>query len=168
SVVEHDGANYIVASDLLKTVAPKFGWKDYRVVKVFMGSAFEHLKYRHAWLPREGVFVLGDYVTLETGTGLVHTSPGHGVDDFNTGQRYGLDLYTPVNSRGEFTDDVQHFAGQQVFKANPQIIELLRERGALLWSETITHSYPHCWRCKNPVIFRATEQWFISMDEKGL
>jgi len=168
SIVEHDGTNYIVASDLLNAVMQKFGWSDYRVVKVFKGSAFEYLKYRHAFLPREGLFVLGDYVTLDAGTGLVHTSPGHGVDDFNTGKRYGLDIYTPVNGRGEFTDDVPQWAGVQVFKANPQIIELLRERGALLLSETITHSYPHCWRCKNPVIFRATEQWFISMDEKGL
>src|SRR5205823_1023502 len=101
------------------------------------------------------------------GTGLVHTSPGHGADDFNTGIRYGLDIYTPVNHRGLFTDDVEFFAGMHVFKANPAIVELLRERGALLLLENITHSYPHCWRCKNPVIFRATEQWFISMDSNG-
>ena len=168
AVAEYDGQNYIVASDLLPAVAEKFGWRDYRVTKVFKGSAFEYLKYRHAFLEREGIFVLGDYVTLDAGTGLVHTSPGHGADDFNTGRRYGLDIYTPVNHRGEFTDDVPLWAGMQVFKANPLIIDLLRERGALLFSESITHSYPHCWRCKNPVIFRATEQWFISMDEKGL
>ena len=167
-VVEHDGENFIIASELVKTVAPKFGWSDYHVVKVFKGSAFEHLRYRHAFLPREGIFVLGDYVTLEAGTGLVHTAPGHGADDFYTGQRYGLETYTPVNHRGEFTPDVPLWAGLHVFKANPQIIELLRERGALLFSETITHSYPHCWRCKHPVIFRATEQWFISMDDHGL
>jgi isoleucyl-tRNA synthetase len=167
AIVEHDGVNYIVAMDLAKTVADKAGWRDYRVVKVFKGSAFEHLKYRHPFLPREGIFVLGDYVTLDAGTGLVHTSPGHGMDDFNTGRRYGLDIYTPVNNRGEFTDDVPLWAGIHVFKANPLIIEHLRERGALLHAETITHAYPHCWRCKHPVIFRATEQWFISMDEKG-
>jgi isoleucyl-tRNA synthetase len=167
-VVEHDSENFIIASELLKTVAPKFGWTDYHVVKVFKGSAFEHLRYRHAFLPREGVFVLGDYVTLDAGTGLVHTSPGHGVDDFHTGQRYGLETYTPVNHRGEFTAEVPMWAGLHVFKANPLIVEHLRERGALLHAETITHSYPHCWRCKRPVIFRATEQWFISMDDKGL
>ncbi|MBV9071678.1 MAG: isoleucine--tRNA ligase [Acidobacteria bacterium] len=167
-VVEHDGENFIIASELVKAVAPKFGWTDYRVVKVFKGSAFEHLRYRHAFLPREGIFVLGEYVTLEAGTGLVHTAPGHGADDFYTGQRYGLETYTPVNHRGEFTPDVPLWAGLHVFKANPQIIELLRERGALLYSETITHSYPHCWRCKHPVIFRATEQWFISMDDHDL
>ncbi len=164
-VAEHEGENYIVASDLLHAVAQKFGWRDYKAVKLFKGSAFEYLKYRHAFLPREGIFVLGDYVTLDAGTGLVHTSPGHGADDYNTGKRYGLDIYTPVNARGEFTDDVLLWAGMHVFKANPLIIELLRERGALLFAETITHSYPHCWRCKHPVIFRATEQWFISMDE---
>jgi isoleucyl-tRNA synthetase len=168
SVVEHDGANYIIATELLKTAAEKFGWNDYQQVRLFKGKAFEHLKYRHAFLPREGVFVLGDYVTLDAGTGLVHTAPGHGADDFATGQRYGLATYTPVNHRGQFTEDVEQWAGLQVFKANPQIVELLRERGVLLASETITHSYPHCWRCKNPVIFRATEQWFISMDDKNL
>jgi isoleucyl-tRNA synthetase len=167
SVIEHDGENYIIATELLKSVMEKFGWTDYKQVKLFKGTAFEHLRYRHAWIAREGVFVLGDYVTLDAGTGLVHTAPGHGADDFNTGIRYGLQIYTPVNHRGEFTDDVEHFAGLHVFKANPKIVELLRERGALLFTEQITHSYPHCWRCKNPVIFRATEQWFISMDGGG-
>jgi isoleucyl-tRNA synthetase len=168
SVVEHEGTNYIIASELVNAVAQKSGWRDYRVVKIFKGSAFEYLKYRHAFLPREGIFVLGDYVTLDAGTGLVHTAPGHGTDDFNTGKKYGLDIYTPVNHRGEFTEDIPLWAGMHVFKANPLIIEHLRERGALLSAETITHAYPHCWRCKNPVLFRATEQWFISMDDKGL
>ncbi len=164
AAVEHDGENYIVAEQLLKDVAQKLGWQDYRHVRLFKGSAFEYLKYRHAFLPREGMLVLGDYVTLDAGTGLVHTAPGHGADDFNTGRRYGLDTYTPVNHRGEFTPDVPLWAGVHVFKANPMIVELLRERGVLLALEQITHSYPHCWRCKHPVIFRATEQWFISMD----
>jgi isoleucyl-tRNA synthetase len=168
AVVEHDDELFIIASELLATVAAKFGWSEYEVRKVFKGAMFEHLRYRHAFLPREGIFVLGDYVTLEAGTGLVHTAPGHGADDFRTGQRYGLETYTPVNHRGEFTADVPMWAGLHVFKANPLIIELLRERGALLYSETITHSYPHCWRCKHPVIFRATEQWFISMDDHDL
>jgi isoleucyl-tRNA synthetase len=167
SVAEHDGTNYIIATELLKTVASKAGWSDYNVVRIFKGSAFEHLRYRHAFLPREGMFVLGDYVTLEAGTGLVHTAPGHGADDYNTGRRYGLDIYTPVNHRGEFTAEVP-WAGMHVFKANPLIVEQLRERGALVHGETITHSYPHCWRCKNPVIFRGTEQWFVSMDQTEL
>ena len=165
-VVEHDGTNYLLASELTNQVAQTLGWSDYKVVKVFKGASLEHLTYRHAFLPRQGMFVLGDYVTVDAGTGLVHTAPGHGADDFNTGRRYGLDIYTPVNHRGQFTDDVPLWAGMHVFKANPLIVEHLRERGALLKAETITHSYPHCWRCKNPVIFRATEQWFISMDSR--
>jgi len=167
-IVEHDSTNYIVADELLKTVASKAGWgDDYKVVKTFKGASLEHLRYRHAFLEREGIFVLGDYVTLDAGTGLVHTAPGHGADDFNTGRRYGLEIYTPVNHRGEFTPDVPLWAGMHVFKANPLIVELLRERGALIAGEQITHSYPHCWRCKHAIIFRATEQWFISM-EQGL
>ena len=165
AVVEHEGENHIVANDLVATVTQKFGWTDHKVVKVYKGAAFEHLKYRHAWIPREGLLIVGNHVTLDAGTGLVHTAPGHGADDFNMGRQYGLDIYTPVNHRGEFTDEVPEWSGVHVFKANPSIAELLRERGALVKEEKITHSYPHCWRCKNPVIFRATEQWFVSMDE---
>jgi isoleucyl-tRNA synthetase len=168
AVVEHDAANYIVANDLLAQVTQKFGWTDYRVVKVYKGSALEHLRYKHPFIDREGFFVLGDYVTLDAGTGLVHTAPGHGADDFATGRRYGLDIYTPVNHRGEFTPEVPFWAGMHVFKANPQIVEHLRETGALVRGESITHSYPHCWRCKNPIIFRGTEQWFISMEKNDL
>ena len=168
AVVEHDGVNYIIANELLASSATKFGWTDYKVRKIFKGEALEHLRYRHAFLPREGVIVLGDYVTLDAGTGLVHTAPGHGADDFHTGRRYNLEIYTPVNHRGEFTADVPLWAGMHVFKANPLIVEHLRERGALVYAESITHSYPHCWRCKNPIIFRATEQWFISMDDTSL
>ncbi len=168
SVIEHDGVNYIVATDLVGAVTQKFGWTDYKAGKLFKGSTLEHLRYRHPFIKREGTFVLGDYVTLEAGTGLVHTAPGHGADDFATGRRYGLEIYTPVNHRGEFTAEVPNWAGLHVFKANPQIVEFLRESGALVYSETITHSYPHCWRCKNPVIFRGTEQWFVSMEKTGL
>jgi isoleucyl-tRNA synthetase len=168
AIVEYDGTNYIIANDLVQQVTQSFGWSDYKVAKVFKGSMLEHLRYRHPFVDREGPFVLGDYVTLDAGTGLVHTAPGHGADDFNTGRRYGLEIYTPVNHRGEFTPDVPFWAGLQVFKANPQIVEHLRETGALIKGETLAHQYPHCWRCKNPVIFRATEQWFISMDEGDL
>ncbi|MEO8378540.1 MAG: isoleucine--tRNA ligase [Acidobacteriota bacterium] len=168
TVVERDGENYILASELVVPVAKKFGWSDFKEGRVFKGSALEHLRYQHPFIDRQGLFVLGDYVTLDAGTGLVHTAPGHGADDFATGRRYGLDIYTPVNHRGEFTQDVPEWAGLHVFKANPLIVEHLRESGALVLGEPITHSYPHCWRCKNPIIFRGTEQWFISMDETGL
>jgi isoleucyl-tRNA synthetase len=168
TIVEHADVNYILATQLVDPVTKKFGWTDYKAGKVYKGSAFEHLRYRHPFLPREGVFVLGDYVTLDAGTGLVHTAPGHGADDFATGRRYGLDIYTPVNHRGEFIPEVPFWAGLHVFKANPQIVEHLRETGALVHGEQITHSYPHCWRCKNPIIFRGTEQWFVSMDQTNL
>jgi len=168
SIVDLGDEMFIIASDLLPSVAPRFGWEDYKVRKVFKGQSFDRLTYRHPFEKREGIFVVGDHVTLEAGTGLVHTAPGHGADDFNMGRQYGLEIFTPVNHRGEFTSEVERWTGMHVFKANPLIVELLRERGALLLSEAVTHSYPHCWRCKNPIIFRATEQWFISMDDKGL
>ncbi len=168
TIVEREGENYILATELVVQVAKKFGWTEFKEGRVFKGAALEHLRYRHPFIDREGAFVLGDYVTLDAGTGLVHTAPGHGADDFATGRRYGLDIYTPVNHRGEFTQDVPQWAGTHVFKANPQIVELLSQTGALVLGESITHSYPHCWRCKSPIIFRGTEQWFISMDETGL
>src|SRR5207245_1745273 len=112
--------------------------------------------------------VLADYVTLESGTGLVHTAPGHGQEDFETGLRYGLDVLTPVDARGRFTPEVPEWAGSLVFEANPHIVEHLRARGALIAAAPFTHSYPHCWRCKNPVVFRATEQWFIGIDRAEL
>ena len=168
SVVDLSEGFHIVATELLASVAQKSGWREPRVVKTFKGADLDGQKYRHAFYEREGVFVTGEYVTLEAGTGLVHTAPGHGADDFYTGKRYGLPILTPVNGRGEFTAEAPPWEGIHVFKANPQIVELLREKGALVGEEKITHSYPHCWRCKNPVIFRATEQWFISMDENRL
>ncbi|MGN6183031.1 MAG: isoleucine--tRNA ligase [Thermoanaerobaculia bacterium] len=168
SVVEYNGENYLLATELVQSVTQKFGWTDYKAGKIFKGSALEHLRYKHAFLDREGVFVLGDYVTLDAGTGLVHTAPGHGADDFATGRRYGLPIYTPVNHRGEYTQDVPMWAGLHVFKANPLIVAHLKDIGALVLGEQITHSYPHCWRCKNPIIFRGTEQWFVSMEETGL
>ncbi len=168
TVVEHDGENYILATELVESTTKKFGWTDWKAGKVFKGASLEHLRYKHPFIDREGTFVLGDYVTLDAGTGLVHTAPGHGADDFATGKRYGLDIYTPVNSRGEFTPEVPFWAGMHVFKANPNIVEHLRAIGALVYNEQITHSYPHCWRCKNPIIFRGTEQWFVSMDQTNL
>jgi isoleucyl-tRNA synthetase len=168
TVIEQDGENYLLATELVQSATQKFAWTEYKVRKVFKGATLEHLRYAHPFLDREGTFVLGDYVTLDAGTGLVHTAPGHGADDFATGRRYGLEIYTPVNHRGEFTQDVPLWAGMHVFKANPLIVEHLRETGSLVLSENITHSYPHCWRCKNPVIFRGTEQWFVSMEETGL
>ncbi len=126
------------------------------------------MKARHPFIDRDSLCVLADYVTLDAGTGAVHTAPGHGHDDYLTGMKYGLDVYCPVDGDGRFDETVEHFAGQHVFKANGPIVELLRERGALLGSEPLSHSYPHCWRCHNPLIYRATPQWFISMDRTNL
>ncbi|MGE5126943.1 MAG: isoleucine--tRNA ligase [Betaproteobacteria bacterium] len=129
------------------------------------GSELERLRFRHPWLDRDSPALLADYVTLDTGTGVVHTAPGHGWDDYLTGVRYGLDIYCPVDEAGRFLPEVERFAGQRVFDANPGIVQFLRDTGALLQASTDTHSYPVCWRCKNPIIFRATEQWFIALDQ---
>jgi isoleucyl-tRNA synthetase len=157
------------------------------ILATFPGVKLDRMEARHAWLDRPSLVMVGEHVTLggeadaETeldvkdardksqtakgaGTGVVHTAPGHGHDDFVIGKRYGLDVYCPVDNAGRFTPDVEHFAGQLVFDANAKIIEFMKERGVLLFSESYGHRYPHCWRCHNPVIFRATPQWFISMD----
>ncbi|MCG6927105.1 MAG: isoleucine--tRNA ligase [Acidobacteria bacterium] len=132
------------------------------------GAELEHVRFRHPWIDRDSPGVLGDYVTLDTGTGVVHTAPGHGWDDYLTGVRYGLDIYCPVDESGRLLEEVEHFAGRKVFDANPAIVEFLREKGRLLQHGKDTHSYPVCWRCKKPIIFRATEQWFIALDEGAL
>ncbi|HEY0380524.1 MAG TPA: isoleucine--tRNA ligase [Pyrinomonadaceae bacterium] len=159
------------------------------VLARFPGAKLDRLECRHAWLDRPSLVMVGLHVTLggeadaeteldvkeardvkatgKSGTGLVHTAPGHGHDDFVIGKSYGLEIYCPVDNAGRFTAEVEHFAGQSVFEANPRIVEFMRDRGVLLFDEEYEHRYPHCWRCKNPVIFRATPQWFISMDASG-
>ncbi|MBI5015741.1 MAG: isoleucine--tRNA ligase [Deltaproteobacteria bacterium] len=123
---------------------------------------------RHPLYDRPSFLILGDHVTLEAGTGCVHTAPGHGQEDYQVGLEYGLEAYAPVDEQGRFTADVGGFAGRGVFQANPAVCEALAQAGALLHQGTVTHSYPHCWRCKKPVIFRSTRQWFVSMDDTGL
>ena len=132
------------------------------------GEALSGLAVRHPFLNRNSEIVLAEYVDLETGTGAVHTAPGHGADDFETGLKYNLPVLNPVDARGVFTAEAGPYAGMHIWKANPQIVEDLRESGALWDAVEITHSYPHCWRCHNPVIFRATAQWFIAMDQNRL
>ncbi len=166
--IEADGQVLILAEGLLKQSVEKLGIKEYRVIEKFKGKKLEGLKARHPFLDRDSLVILGDHVTLDAGTGAVHTAPGHGQEDYEVGLKYGLDVYAPVDQKGRFTKETGEFAGQPVFKANKGIIELLKSRGALLAEEKISHSYPHCWRCKNPVIFRATEQWFISMKANDL
>ncbi len=139
-----------------------------RVRNIRCGRELEGLICRHPWLDRDSQVILANYVTLEAGTGLVHIAPGHGQEDYVFGSKYGLAPYSPVDDGGRFTQEVPEFAGQKVWEANPGIIELLKQRGRLLAAADTTHSYPHCWRCKKPIIFRATEQWFISMEANDL
>jgi isoleucyl-tRNA synthetase len=133
-----------------------------------LGDALAGASVRHPFLDRDSVIVRADYVELETGTGAVHTAPGHGTDDFQTGVKYGLPILNPVDGAGRFTADAGPYAGQFIFKAQQQIVEDLRASGRLIAAESYEHSYPHCWRCKNPVVFRATAQWFIAMDANNL
>lgn len=183
SAVETNGEVYIVASELANSFSETCGLGEIRELARFKGKMLDRMQARHAWLDRPSLLMNGEHVTLgeadaeveldarresghaaKSGTGCVHTAPGHGGDDFHIAKEYGLDIYAPVDAAGRFTSDVEFFAGQTVTEANPKIVEFLRERGALLHSENYQHRYPHCWRCKNAIIFRATPQWFIAMD----
>ncbi|MBI5739224.1 MAG: isoleucine--tRNA ligase [Nitrospirae bacterium] len=171
-LVKTPAGELILARDLIKDCMDKFGYNenDYTVTDgAWTGAELEGIACRHPWIEREVRTITGEHVTLEQGTGVVHTAPGHGEEDFEMGLKYGLDVYAPVNSKGCFTEEVEGFSGLHVFKANPEIINKIKLVGALLGSpQNITNSYPHCWRCKRPVIFRATEQWFISMEKNDL
>jgi isoleucyl-tRNA synthetase len=159
---------YVVAETLEESVRTKGGLGPSSLVARSAGAGLVGAFVEHPFLDRRSEVVSADYVELETGTGLVHTAPGHGADDFETGVRFGLPIVNPVDESGRFTADGGAYAGLAIFDANPAIIEDLRQSGALLASEAWQHSYPHCWRCKNPVIFRATQQWFIAMDVNHL
>ncbi len=166
-LVDAGGEALVVAADLATGLLAHWGLKG-QVLSQYPGRSLEGAVCRHPWLERESGVILADYVTLTAGTGLVHIAPGHGQEDYDSGRKYGLKPYSPVDDNGRFTQEVPEFAGQKVWEANAGIIELLRQKGKLLGAEEVTHSYPHCWRCKKPIIFRATEQWFISMEENGL
>ena len=155
----------ILAADLREACLARYGLTAKRILGRASGLALEGLKLRHPFEDREVPLVLADYVTLEAGTGLVHTAPAHGSEDFETGVKYGLALDQPVDDEGRFKSNVPHFAGEGVRAAEKPILELLEKNGALLHREALRHSYPHCWRHKTPIIFRATTQWFIAMDK---
>src|SRR5271166_4274642 len=157
---------YIVAKALAQQTIEKCNLGDAMEIASFPGVKLEYSTFAHPFLDRQVLGVLGDYVTMDTGTGAVHTAPAHGADDFNTGVKYGIDLRCDVDDAGILRNGLPEYEGQQVFKANAAIVELLKNRGVLLGYEKSEHSYPHCWRCHNPIIFRATEQWFISMEQK--
>jgi isoleucyl-tRNA synthetase len=162
--LESGGEVYIVASKLANDAAEKCGLADPRELAHFPGRKLERLNFQHPFLDRKVLGVLADYVTMDTGTGVVHTAPSHGAEDFATGVKYGLDATSNVDEKGILRNGLPEYNGKRVWDANQPIIDLVKSRGALLHTETTVHSYPHCWRCHNPVIFRATEQWFISME----
>jgi isoleucyl-tRNA synthetase len=159
-----DGRAVIMAEALARRVAEATGLAVGEPVAKMKGDELENIKFRHPLYSRDSIGVLADYVTLDAGTGAVHTAPGHGADDFATGQRYGLDIYAPVGPGGHFLDTVELFAGQRVWDANASVEQALKQRSRLLHRSNFSHQYPHCWRCHNPVIFLATSQWFIRMD----
>ena len=167
-LVEAGNAQYILAKELLENCAKIFGWEEYTVLAEAEGKRFENLKASHPFYKRESLVILGEHVTLDAGTGCVHTAPGHGREDYEVGLKYGLEAYSPLDDQGRFLSAVEFFAGMMVFDANPHVIAKLEEVGNLLAQAKISHSYPHCWRCKEPVIFRATTQWFITMDTNNL
>jgi isoleucyl-tRNA synthetase len=157
-----------LASDLMQDALKRYGIDEYKIVARGRGEALERHRLRHPFYDRESLIVIGDHVTLEAGTGAVHTAPGHGQDDFVLGKKYDLEIYNPVGGNGCFLPATELFAGEHVFAANDHVIEVLKQNNALIHVEKYQHSYPHCWRHKSPIIFRATPQWFISMEQAGL
>ncbi len=175
AAVDVGGEVYVVAADLLETTAEKCGWTGGKVLARFHGHKLEGTTFQHPFLERVSVGILGDHVTLEQGTGAVHTAPGHGQEDYVVGMQYGLPVYCPVDASGRMFqaegapgEVPAVLIGKTVWEANPVVIEILKESGALVGQESISHSYPHCWRCHNATIFRATDQWFIGMENNEL
>ncbi|TMO49510.1 isoleucine--tRNA ligase [Pseudoalteromonas ruthenica] len=168
--VEDEGQQqrFVLGSELVKDCMDRFGFKHYHTLGYVKGEVLDKLSVAHPFLDINVPVILADHVTTDSGTGIVHTAPGHGQEDYVAGQAYGLEVANPVGANGVYLPDTPIFAGQHVFKANPNVIELLQEKGALLHHHALEHSYPHCWRHKTPIIFRATPQWFISMDKAGL
>jgi isoleucyl-tRNA synthetase len=163
-VVDTERGALLLAADRVAALQAESGIKEAGIRGKFKGSDFSGMKFQHPFLPIQVPGILADYVTLDQGSGIVHTAPGHGADDFYSGQKYGLEIYAPIDDRGVYLEGLPEYKDKDVFTANPIIVKLLAERGALLGNHEYRHSYPHCWRCHNPVIFRATEQWFIKID----
>lgn len=164
------GETLIVAEPLVEAVKTSWGISEAEVVKKISGKKLEGLETKHPLINRSSVIILADFVTTDTGTGCVHIAPGHGAEDFQIGMKYGIPVLNPVDAAGNYTKEVAitSLEGMNIFKANPVVVDLLSKEGALIKSEAVSHSYPHCWRCKQPLIFRATEQWFLSIDHNGL
>jgi isoleucyl-tRNA synthetase len=164
-VVSTEKGKFLLAADRVAALQADCEIKQAEELARFKGRDFEGMKFQHPFLPIQVPGVLADYVTLDQGSGIVHTAPGHGADDFISGQKYNLEIYAPLDDYGVYTEGLPEYKGKDVFTANPIIVKLLGDHGALLGHHAYRHSYPHCWRCHNPVIFRATEQWFIKLDQ---
>jgi isoleucyl-tRNA synthetase len=167
-VLEAGGESLVVAAKLAEAFAGVAGLAGARRIATLSGRRLEGLEYRHPWIDRTGKVAAAGFVAMDVGTGLVHIAPGHGEEDYDLGKALGLRIYNPVDDDGRFIPEVEHFAGQTVWEANPRIVAHLRAVGTLVAEAPLTHTYPHCWRCKNPTLFRATEQWFIALDKDGL
>jgi isoleucyl-tRNA synthetase len=163
--VETERGALLLAAERVAALQSECGINQVRVRSQWKGRDFEGAKFQHPFLPIQVPGILAGYVTLDQGSGIVHTAPGHGSDDFLSAQKYGLEIYAPIDDKGVYLEGLPEYKGKNVFEANPIIVNLLDEREALLGNHSYVHSYPHCWRCHNPVIFRATEQWFIRMDQ---
>ena len=163
TIFEYQNDNYFVASDLLEKFLADVEWIDVKVLGTLKGSDFEYAKAKHPLYDKESLLILGDHVTLDAGTGAVHTAPGHGLEDWEAGQKYGLLTFSPFDSKGCWTDEVPDLTSIPYYKGNSIVIERLKENGSLIKSQTIVHSYPHCWRCKHPVMYRSTPQWFVKV-----
>jgi isoleucyl-tRNA synthetase len=167
-VAETSAGKLLLAKERVNALQAELNLEASDVRGSWKGRDLEGLEFQHPFLELRVPAVLADYVTLDQGTGIVHTAPGHGADDFRTGQKYGLEAYAPQDDDGRFIEGLPEYKGKTVFEANPIVIELLKKRGMLVGERKLAHSYPHCWRCHNPVIFRATEQWFIGLDQNNL
>ena len=166
--LEGNGETLVVAARLADAFASIAGLGSPRSLARVPGRALVGLEFRHPWIERTGRVTAAPFVAMDTGTGLVHIAPGHGEEDYELGKSLGLKIYNPVDDDGRFVPEVEHFAGLTVWEANPRIVEHLRSSGMLVAERALYHTYPHCWRCKNPTLFRATEQWFVALDQQGL
>lgn len=168
SVIELNGKKYLFAQSLIDIIIEKLRFNGFKKIKEIRGSELEGLKFKHPFIDRLSPMILGEFVSTEDGTGIVHIAPGHGREDYEVGRKYNLPVFSPLDEKGRFTDEAPDFKGLSTDEASSKVISILEEKKSLLLSETIEHSYPRCWRCKTPLIFRATDQWFLSVDHSSL
>ena len=163
TIFEYKGENYFVATDLMNSFLKEVEWEDIKPLGNLKGSEFEKFEAKHPLYDRKSLLITGEHVTLDAGTGSVHTAPGHGLEDWEVCQKYGIETFSPFDSKGCWTNEVPDLEGVPYYKGNSIVMDKLKEYGALIKSQTITHSYPHCWRCKHPVMYRSTPQWFVKV-----